>query len=325
VAAPHRVLFSRGGLRESAHRLVWVVTGPDGEVLAESEPDDAEVGVFPRSAVKPLQALPSVRAGTLERFGFEPRHLALGCASHGGDSRHVEVVTEMLAAAGLNESHLLCGPLDPRDPAAADALRRGGAMPARITHNCSGKHALALARTVMEGWPLGTYVDSGHPVQRAMHASVAAAADLAPAQVPFGADGCGMLAFQLPIGKLAAAFGKLASGGLGESGDRIAAAMTEHPELVAFDGALDTELMRAHEGLVAKIGAEGVLGVGLPDGRGMALKVADGAMRALDPAGVGLVREALGLTVSGDAIDALAQPVLTNSRGLAVGAGRAVG
>ncbi len=324
MTPPRRVLFSRGGLRESEHRLVWCVTGPDGEVLAESEPDDAELGVFPRSAVKPLQALPSVRAQTIERFGLEQRHLALSCASHGGTPRHVAVVLEMLVAAGLGEADLLCGPLDPRDPAAADALRRGGAMPARITHNCSGKHALALARTVQESWPLASYVDAGHPAQRAMHASVAAAMDLNPAEVPFGADGCGMLAFQVPLGRLAHAFGRLAGGGLGPAGDAIADAMREHPELVAFDGALDTELMRAHEGLVAKIGAEGVLGVGLPDGRGLALKVADGAMRALDPAGVALVREALGLRVSGESIDALSAPVLVNSRGLSVGAGRAV-
>ncbi len=321
---PARVLFSRGGLRESEHRLVWCVTGPDGDVLAESAPEDAELAVFPRSAVKPLQALPAVRAGTPERFGLQQHHLALACASHGGAEGHVEVVLEVLAAVGLTEEHLLCGPLDPRDPAAAQALRLGGRMPARITHNCSGKHALALARTVQEGWAIGSYVDAAHPVQRAMHASVAAAAQLAPAEVPFGADGCGMLAFQLPLRNLAGAFGRLAGGGLGEAGDRLATAMRERPDLVAFDGALDTELMRAVDGLVAKIGAEGVLAVGLADGCGLALKVADGAMRALDPAGVALAREALGLVVSGQAIDGLAQPVLVDSRGLAVGAGTAV-
>ena len=100
--------------------------------------------------------------------------------------------------------------------------------------------------------------------------------------------------------------------------------MTAHPELVAFDGALDTELMRCEEGLVAKIGAEGVLAVGLPDGRGLAVKVADGAMRALDPAGVAVVREVLGLRLGSEALDGLAGPQLLNSRGEEVGAGRAV-
>ncbi len=318
-----RVLFTRGGLMESEHALVWCVTGSDGEVLASSEEDAALLGVFPRSAVKPLQALPAVRDGVLEALGLENRHLALACASHGGTSQHLAVVREMLDACGLAEHHLGCGVLDPRDPGAATRRRARGEMPTRIVHNCSGKHALALARCVHRGWPIAGYLEPGHPIQRSMHAAVAAACDLPASGVPFGGDGCGMLAFQVPLGAVARAFGRLASGGLGPGGDRVARAMRGAPELVAFEGALDTELMRGHDGLVAKIGAEGVLAVGLPDGRGLALKVADGAMRALDPAGVAVTREALGLRLSGDALDGLAHPILLNSRGESVGAGTA--
>jgi L-asparaginase II len=281
-------------------------------------------GVFPRSAVKPLQALPAVRAGVLERFGLGDRHLALACASHGGTDQHVAVVEQVLEAIGLGEEQLACGPLDPRDPHAAMARRARGEPPSRLVHNCSGKHAMALARCVMEGWPVESYVDAGHPVQRAMHASVAAAAGLAPGEVPFGGDGCGMPAFQLPLAGLARAFGRLASGGLGPGGDRVADAMRAHPALVAYAGALDTELMRAEDGLVAKIGAEGVLGVGLPDGRGLAVKVADGAMRALDPAGVALVRDLLGASCHGASLDVLAQPAVVDSRGIRVGSGSAI-
>ena len=319
-----RVLFTRGGLTESEHAIAWAATEPGGAVFAASDPDAAERAVFPRSAVKPFQALPAVREDVLEAFGLGSHHLALACASHGGTPHHVAVVAEMLHAAGLAEHHLGCGPLDPRDPGAAMARRSRGELPARIVHNCSGKHALALARCVHRGWSLHSYLEPGHPVQRGMHAAVAAAAGLAPSDVPFGGDGCGMLAFQLPLGALAAAFGRLASGDLGSGGERVAGAMREHPVLVAFDGALDTELMRCHEGLVAKIGAEGVLGVGLPDGRGLAVKVADGSMRALDPAGVALVRAVLDLPDTTDALEGLARPTLFNSRGEEVGAGRAV-
>jgi L-asparaginase II len=157
-----------------------------------------------------------------------------------------------------------------------------------------------------------------------MHASVAAAAGRAASSVPFGGDGCGMLAFQLPLGALAHAFGRLASGGLGPGGELIADAMRGHPALVAFEGALDTELMRAADGMVAKIGAEGVLAVGMPDGRGLALKVADGAMRALDCGGPGVVREVLGVRANSQALEGLSRPVVVNSRGESVGAGRAV-
>lgn len=324
MTAPNRVLFTRGGLTESAHHLAWCATDAGGEVVAAGDEDAADLAVFPRSAVKPLQALPAVRDEVLEARGLSDRHLALACASHGGTPQHLAVVGEVLAACSLSEEHLGCGALDPRDPAAAMARRARGELPARIVHNCSGKHALALARCVHRGWSVAGYLDPGHPIQRGMHAAVAAAAGSAPAAVAFGGDGCGMLAFQLPLGALACAFGRLASGGLGPGGERVLEAMRAHPELVAFDGALDTELMRAEDGLVAKIGAEGVLAVGLADGRGLAVKVADGAMRALDPAGVGLVRSVLGLRAGSEALDGLAHPVTLNSRNEVVGAGTAV-
>jgi len=319
-----RVLFTRGGYAESEHALHWVATGPDGAVTGASGPDAPGDGVFPRSAVKPLQALPSVRAGTLERFGLGDRHLALACASHGGTEQHVAVVEQVLEAIGLTEQQLACGPLDPRDPHAASSRRARGELPSRLVHNCSGKHALALARCIIAlRRQLGDR-PPGHPVQRAMHAAVAEATAQAAEDVPYGTDGCGMPAFMVPLRALAAAFGALASGGLGAGGHRVAAAMRAHPALVAFDGALDTELMRAEDGLVAKIGAEGVLGVGLPDGRGLALKVDDGAMRALDPAGVALVRDVLGISADGPALRGLGAPTLGNSRGETVGTGRAV-
>jgi L-asparaginase II len=219
----------------------------------------------------------------------------------------------MLAAAGLSEDDLGCGPLEPRDPSV-------DAKPSRITHNCSGKHALALAMCVAEGWPTAGYLGSGHPVQAAMREAVAGATGAYPEEVARGTDGCGMCTFHVPLGALARSFARLASGGLGEAGERVAAAMRAHPRLVAYAGAVDTELMLAEPGLVAKVGAEGVLAAGTADGRGFAVKVRDGAMRALDPAAVAGVRSALGLPAAGEVLDALARPLVTNSVGEPVGA-----
>jgi L-asparaginase II len=126
-----------------------------------------------------------------------------------------------------------------------------------------------------------------------------------------------MRTFAVPLAALAGAFGRLAGGGLGPAGDRCAAAMRAHPDLVAYDGAIDTELMRAEAGLVAKIGAEGVLAVGLADGRGLALKIRDGSLRAVPPAGVALARSALGLAAA--VPDGLAPVPIVNSRGIRVG------
>jgi L-asparaginase II len=297
-----RIVVERGGRVESEHRFVWR--------LADAPRDEP---TFLRSAAKPLQALPAVRAGALDRLGLDDRHLAMACASHGGSPEHVARVAEILAAAGLGVGNLACGVLAPRDPVAAAALP---GAPRRIHHNCSGKHALGLALCVVEGWPVEGYLDPGHPLQRAMADAVADA--LGVEAVAQAIDGCGMPTFHAPLAALAGAFGRLAGGGLGPAGARVAEAMRAHPALVAFGGAVDTELMAATPA-IAKIGAEGVIAIGCPDGRGLALKVSDGALRALDPAAVWAAREVLGLPVDGAALARLAEPEVRNSRDDVVG------
>ena len=306
------VRVRRGEGVESEHRVAWALT--DGEGGEEAGP-----AVFARSAAKPFQALAGVRAGVPERFGLGPEHLALACASHGGGEGHVLRVREILHAAGRTEADLACGPAEPRDPAAAAALREAGGRPSPLRHNCSGKHAFGLALAVAEGWPVEGYFDAGHPLQEVMEAGVAEATRVEPGELAHATDGCGMQTFSVPLGRLAAAFGRLASGGLGPAGERLAAAMSMHPELVAYDGAIDTELMRAHPRLVSKIGAEGVLGIGLPDGRGAALKVLDGATRALDPVALLLLEESWGLERAGGPLDRLRDAPVVNSRGERVG------
>ena len=248
---------------------------------------------------------PAVRAGVPERLGLGADHLAIACASHGGSDDHVLRVREMLRAAGRAEADLACGPADPRDPRRRRrSIATPAAGPSRCATTARASTRFAIALACAEGWPVAGYFDAGHPVQEAMWRGLAEATGLEPAELPHAIDGCGMQTFSVPLARLADAFGRLAGGGLGPAGDRLAAAMTSHPELVAFDGALDTELMRAHPGLVAKIGAEGVLGIGLPDGRGAALKVLDGAMRGLDP--VALLRSsATGSSARGRAVEHL--------------------
>jgi L-asparaginase II len=303
-----RIVVERGGRVESEHHFVWR--------LADGDDDEQ---AFLRSAAKPLQALPAVRAGVLERLDLDDRHLAMACASHGGSDGHVERVREILAAAGRSEADLACGAAEPRDPAAAVALRAAGEQPARIRHNCSGKHAFGLAFAAAEDWPTEGYIDRGHPLQDAMEDGMAEATRVRPGELTRATDGCGMRTFAVPIARLAAAFGRLASGGLGEAGERLTAAMTAHPELIAYDGALDTELMRAHPRMVCKIGAEGVLGIGLPDGRGAALKVLDGATRALDVVAPLLLEEHWQIEVGTPALDQLRAAPVLNSRGERVG------
>jgi L-asparaginase II len=298
VSTECEVSLVRGGMVESVHDVAVVVTGRDGRVVVET-PGAAALPVFLRSAAKPFQAEPAVRAGVLERLGLDDRHLALACASHLGQPEHVALAAELLAAAGLGPGDLACGPGDDGDP---------------LAHPCSGNHALGLALCVCEGWPTAGYLDPAHPLQETMRAALEAVSGVVAEEA---VDGCGMRAYRLALGRYAAVFGALgvSTGPLG----RCAAAMRAHPDLVRGAGEVDTELMRAEPSLVAKVGAEATIGVGLADGRGLALKVRDGAWRAMETAAVHATRAAFGLPATGEALERHAVPPIANTRGDVVG------
>ncbi|MDX6507085.1 MAG: hypothetical protein QOG06_1729 [Gaiellaceae bacterium] len=272
MAEPLRVAVRRGEILESVHE-VHAVAVRGGDVVASA--GDASLTASLRSAAKPFQALPLARAYE----SLDDELLAIAAASHFGTPRHVEVVRRLLAATGGDESELHCGLQEGR-PAEA------------VYDNCSGKHAGMLAVCRANGWPVETYRRPEHPLQRLLCDEVAAAAELEPEDVETGTDGCGVVAFGVPLERAARAFSRLEEL---DGGSRVAAAMRAHPELIAGEGATDTELMRTQVGALAKGGADGLLCVLTADGTGVALKVADGNGRALRPAlaafgaGVGLV------------------------------------
>ncbi len=294
------VVLVRGGQVDCRHVVAICATAADGTVTAATA-GAADLGVFLRSSAKPFQAAPSVAAGVIDRLGLDDRHLAVACASHTGVDETAERAGEILAAAGLDPSALRNG---------NDGTNTG------LRHNCSGNHALALARCVCEGWSIDDYLDPGHPVQEAMRRAVAEAAGATAAEA---GDGCGMRAYFLPLQRFAAMFGRLAAAAPDTALGRCAGAMRRHPQLVRAPGWIDTELMRARPGLVAKIGAEGVIGVGLDDGRGVALKVLDGSFDALAPAAVAAARLAFGDGLESEALDDLARAAVVDNRGAIVG------
>ncbi|MBF5081921.1 asparaginase [Quadrisphaera sp. INWT6] len=273
----------RGPLVESVHLGHLVVTGPDGEV--EAAVGDPQARVWPRSSLKPLQAVACLQAGlelgTAEDApDDEVALLALACASHSGEQQHLDGVLRILDGAGLAPSALLNTPDVPYDPEQAVAWRAAGRGPMALVQNCSGKHAAMLATCVAAGWDTGGYLDVGHPLQRQVRSTVA---DLArSAHNLTTVDGCGAPLHSLPLAGLARAFGRIAGApgrAPGSAEAAVARAMSSHPEMVGGTGRDVTRFMAGVPGLVAKDGAEGVYAAGLPDGRGVALKVLDGASR----------------------------------------------
>ncbi len=274
--------MERSGFVESVHRAVAVEVDQDGAVTQAYGAVDAPH--FPRSSNKPMQALGMVRAG----LDLPPDLLALGCASHSGEDIHLDGVRRILAGVGLSESDLQNTPDLPYDDVERRAWLRAGSAESSIAQNCSGKHAAMLATCVANDWDRSTYLDQAHPLQRAIADSLA---DLAGEPISAtGVDGCGAPVMAISLAGLARAFGRIASAAPATPEGLVRGAIRSHPEMLGGSRRDVTALIRGVDGLIAKDGAEAVYAVGLSDGRGFALKVADGAQRARTPIMAALLR-----------------------------------
>ncbi|MFF2079776.1 asparaginase [Kitasatospora sp. NPDC058162] len=238
---------------------------------------DIEAACYPRSALKPVQAVAMVRAG----LPLDGELLALAMGSHSGEERHLAGARRILELAGLSEDDLRNVPDLPYDPAVRDTWVRAGRPPSRLAQNCSGKHAAMLYLCKLNGWPLADYDDPTHPLQRVIAGVVAELTGQRIARV--SVDGCGTPLFAVSLHGLARAAARIATGGPGTPEFRVADALRAHPEMASGAGRDTAALMRAVPGLLAKDGFEGVQVAALPDGRAVAVKIADGANRARVP------------------------------------------
>ncbi len=289
---------TRGDATDSVHYGSVAVVDRDGRLIFVA--GDPFHLTTTRSALKPLQALPFVASGGIERFGFSLPQVALLCASHSGEPRHVEAVADMLARVGCAPDQLQCGVHPPLYYTAREELPPSGVKFTTLQHNCSGKHAGMLAWCRHCAAPVETYLAFDHPLQQAIRTAVAHLTGVAERDLVAGIDGCSAPNYAVPLDRLAHAFAKLAANRdddrYGAAPSRLGAAMTAHPEMVSGERRNDLALMRAGQGdWVTKVGAEGVQAIGIRSkGWGIALKVVDGNARGLHPATVSVLDQ-LGL------------------------------
>jgi len=322
----------RGSIVESHHRGSAVVVDTAGRLVWSV--GDPETYTFMRSAAKPIQALAVVESGAYDAFGFEPRELAVMCASHASEPYHVEAVKGILEKLGLGEEHLQCGTHWPSHRPSALQLAREGREPSAVHCNCSGKHSGMLAVCRHMGWSLDDYWRENHPVQRLCLENMAAVSGWPAEKTGLAKDGCGVVVFALPLRNMALALARMANPDDPRTGfppervravSLIAGAMRAHPEMVAGTDRLSTALMR-NAPVVAKGGAEGVYCFGVPGrGLGAAVKIDDGNSRAVGPTVMRII-DGLGL-VDGEARAALepfAHPSGKNHRGETIGSVEAV-
>jgi L-asparaginase II len=335
---PVLVEATRGGIVESAHRGALAVV--DGRGASVHALGDTARPVFARSAVKVLQALPLVTSGAADELSLSDEELALACASHNGQARHVATAAAMLAKAGLDEAALECGVHWPQHEVAQRELAASGQPLSSLHNNCSGKHAGFLcvgclmaraqrrdAREFVRG-----YVRADHPVMREVTAALQATTGADLSHAPVGTDGCSIPTFGIPLARLALAFARVATGvGLSaeraHAAKRLRAAVAKAPFHVAGTGRFDTKVMqRLGERVFCKVGAEGVFCAALPEqGLGVAIKVDDGNNARAAEVVMATVIEAL-VRLSDDersSMRGLSDVTLKNWNGIEVGALRA--
>ncbi|NGP18646.1 asparaginase [Devosia aurantiaca] len=275
----------RGNWVENRHRGAFIIVDDQGTVIASN--GDVERPVFPRSAIKSMQALAIFDRHATDKFHHTTQELALACASHHGEDEHVGNVAHFLERMGLSAADLECGAHMPTNAKARDALRAKGAEPSALHNNCSGKHSGMLSVALAMGVPTAGYVAREHEVQQAVRAAVEYVIGEDLTEDRCGTDGCSIPTFAAPLRSWALGFARMTTGRGLDAGHAAGAqalfdAATSHPHLVAGTGHLDTLVMEAFGGrLMQKGGAEGVQCGSIRDkGWGYALKCDDGNMAA---------------------------------------------
>lgn len=282
------VEVTRGAIVESLHVGALAVVDSSGRLVASL--GDPNYVTYLRSSSKPLQVLPFVEMGGVERYAVSETELALMCASHAGTDEHIRVVTQLQARLGLSEEDLLCGPQPPSDDATRSAMQARGETPGPNRNNCSGKHTGFLAHALLRGLSKADYINPSHPVQERIIGAFAEMADYPVEKIHIGVDGCSAPVFAVPLVNAALAFARLADP-RGLSAQRAAAcrkithAMMSQPFMVAGPQRFDTLVMEIGQGkILSKGGAEGYQALALmpnalyagSPGMGVTYKVADG-------------------------------------------------
>ncbi|MEA2668539.1 MAG: hypothetical protein QOJ33_1473 [Chloroflexota bacterium] len=309
----------RGEVEEGLQRGHLAAVDAGGTLVA-SAGDPSRLTYF-RSCAKPFQAIAALRTGIVERFGLTTEHVAIICASHNGEPRHIAVVRDLLSHIEIDESALQCGAHWPYDESAASAVRREMAEPLAVFNNCSGKHSGMLAAARVLQAPLETYLEPSHPVQQRIRQVVEEFTGCATTDVVYGIDGCSAPNAAVPLAAMARSFARLVTSD--DAAARTAVeAMTTHPFLVGGTRRFDTALMEVTKGRVlAKGGAAGAhCSADRRSGIGLALKLDDVDGTWVSAAVMAALTD-LGWLAPAEqhALDRFAHPTLRNHKGLEVG------
>jgi L-asparaginase II len=331
MANPVLVEVTRGHSVESEHRGAVAIVDADGKLVLSL--GDINRPVFPRSAIKGLQAIPLIESGAADKYHFTDAEIAIACASHNGEAEHVATSAGMLKKVGLDETALECGPHWPLRVPALHPMIKAGISPSALHNNCSGKHAGFICVSCANGNDTKGYVSANHPTMREVTAAVSDMTGQSLTDADCGTDGCSIPTFAIPLHAMALGFARFGTGqGMGperaKAVKRIREAVARAPFYVAGTERFDTKAMEIlRDRAFMKVGAEGVYCASLPElGFGVALKCDDGTTRAAEVMMAALLMQYLTLSdIERTALQPLATPQLKNWNGIHVGDIRSAG
>ncbi len=275
---------TRGGIVESFHRGALIITGKNGEVICSR--GNVENQIFPRSAIKAMQAIPLIASGAAHKFDLSDQEIAIACSSHGGEIEHINTVRSLLRKAKIDEAALMCGSHWPLYLPAGRDMAKNNQVPDNIHNNCSGKHAGMLATAKHLGEPLEDYINRDHPVQKRIEKIISGFYGLDLTSAPCGIDGCSVPTWAISLKAMAFGFSNFSVADHNENqwadaSSTIIKAARSFPLMIAGSERFCTRIMKAVPRLFAKTGAEGVYCGCIPHaGIGIAVKCDDGAKRA---------------------------------------------
>jgi L-asparaginase II len=286
MSNPVLVNALRGDLVEDRHRGAIAVCDPSGRLIQSW--GDIEALVYPRSAIKTLQALPLVESGAADHFSLDGAELALACSSHSAEPAHIERVRGWLERIDLDEQALECGPHPPYDERAAAELIRESVVPGRVHNNCSGKHTGMLTTCRFLDEPTRGYIERDHPAQQRWFDALGDMAGVDLRSLPWNLDGCGIPVIAMPLRSIATAFARVAApddlaAARGDAVERLLGAIAENPKMIAGSGRLSSEIALTRGRVTVKSGARGVYTAAIREkGLGIAIKIDDGSGEAAE-------------------------------------------
>jgi L-asparaginase II len=293
----NQVLVYRGKEIESKHTFTYVVSDSNAKPLPGS--DTIEKMIYPRSAIKPFQAISYITTGTYAASGSTDEELSLACASHNAEKIHVNCVQNWLQRNSLSAKHLACGPALPDHKEDIQFLYENKISPDSTYNNCSGKHTAMVLTARHMGWDMATYNKAGHPLQKMILDNIETLCNKKLDQNRVGIDGCTLPNYMMSLQELSIAAVNFTNAAeksqtvFDKACNQILNAIAKYPIMIGGHGRLCSKIAEVTEGrIIAKVGAEGIYVAMIRDQKlGIALKIEDGAFRAVEVALVHLLKK----------------------------------